>query len=748
MLPSPAPQPQASPSPVYAPPADEISLRDLFDIVLGGKWIIAGVTFLATTFGVAYALLTTPIYEAEALVQIEDQRGGVPGFEELTLAFGGTTLAEAEIEILRSRLVLGEVVDRMNLEIVVRPERFPALGAYFARRHAGTSPAPPRFGASRYAWGGERLQVDRLDVAPQLTGQAFALVAGADGHFTLRDAAGATLLDGPVGEAHEVTSVNPGKRILEIFVSDLEARPGTQFQVARRSRLRAIEDLRGRLRIQERGRGTGILQLTLQGEDPVWLKEILDGLANTYLRQHVERRSAEAQQSLSFLEKHLPELRAELETAEERFNAFRREHKAVDLSADTQHLLSQIVQVESELARLELQHVEEAQRFAAQHPRMQTLRQQRGRLQATKAELEARVDALPDRQQEALRLRREVDVATELYTSLLNTAQELRVVQAGTVGNIRILDYAEIPERPVKPRRSMIAVLSMMLGLMLGMGLVFVRQALQRTVQNPDALENELGLPVYTVIPHSREEERASKAARRKKGTTPLLARDYPQDPAIEGLRSFRTSLHFALLRSKKNVIAITSPQAESGKSFVCINAGHVFAEAGKKVLVIDADMRRGYLHGYLGRGRAPGLSEVLTGQAEAMEAIHALEGSNLEVMPTGTLPPNPSELLMGDALGRLLDELGQTYDLVIVDTPPMLAVTDAAIVGAHAGAMFMLVRAGKSQLEEIEAAVKRLHHNDIQVAGILFNDLGAQKSGYGAYKYQYYYQYRYSSRD
>jgi tyrosine-protein kinase Etk/Wzc len=737
---APAPPPPSPPPPdAY----DVIDLRDYADLLVAGRWTLAATTALALVGGVAFAVLSTPIYEAQTLIQVEDQRSALPGFEAFS-GLSGAIPIESEVEILRSRFVLGQVVDQLDLRTVVIPDRFPVVGSYFARRWRGEGPAPARFGAQRHAWGGETVRVDRLEVASHLQGQPLTLIAGEGGRYAVLGPGGRVVLEGEVGEAAATSGEQPEA---EIFVSALVARPGTRFHLVRRSRLRAMENLRGGLTIRSRGSG-GFLEVTLQGTEPDRLQRILDELANTYLRQHVERGSAEARSRLAFLEAQMPEVRAQLEEAEERFNAYRRERQAVDLSADTQHLLSRIVSIESELGQLDLQILDEGQRFAAQHPRMQTLRSQRSRLQAAKADLERRVDALPDRQQEVLRLRREVDVTTHLYTNLLNTSQELGVVQAGTIGNVRIIDHAVTGERPVKPRRSLTVALSLALGLMLGMGLVFGRNAFHRAVDDPDSLEQSLGLPVYTVIPHSRAEAAARRRAKRRGQVAPILARDQPQDPAVEGLRSFRTSLHFALPEAGCNVIAVTSPHADSGKSFICVNAGHVFAEAGKKVLVVDADLRRGRLHDHVDRGREPGLSEILAGRVEAEEAIHSLEGTDLDVLTTGTLPPNPSELLMSPAWRLLLDALRARYDFVVVDTPPILAVTDAAIIGATADAVFLVARAGRSRIEEVASSLRRLEHGDLKVTGLLFNDMGARRSGYGVSRYEHYYRYDYLNRE
>ncbi len=742
-------RPTQAPLPTPSPPPeafDEVDVRELLDTVMAGKWIIAAIAALSTAAGIGFAAFSTPIYEAEALVQIEDKRASLPGLEILTESMETSAVSEVEIEILSSRFVLGQVVDSLDLQTEVRPRHFPLIGGLAVRRYEGKEPAPAPLRFTRHAWGGETTRVDRLTLPEGLMGESLVLVALEQEGFELRCHQGEVILSGKVGEP-AVSDGIEGERV-EIFVSELSARPGTQFHVRRKNRLSAIRDLRGNLSIRPRG-GGGILHITLQGESPDQAERILDGLTATYLRQHVERGSAEAQQSLSFLEQQLPELRAKLEVAEERFNEFRREHKAVDLSADTQNLLTQLVTIETEMAELELRMLDEGQRFADRHPRIQTLRDQRGRLFATKNELERRIGSMPDRQQEALRLQREVDVATQLYTSLLNTAQELRVVQAGTIGNVRILDEAASTRQPVKPRKKLVVLLSLLLGLVGGLAVVFTRQALQRTVEEPDEVENTVGLPVYTVIPHSRQEAGArsrSRRWRRKDSSIPILAKEHPNDPAVEGLRSFRTSLHFALLKDDGNIIAVTSPHPESGKTFVCMNAAYVLAQAGKRVLLIDADLRRGRIHAYLGRSRGPGLSEVLSEQAAPKDVISSLDDVPLDVMTTGTLPPNPSELLMRPVAGPLLKDLGNQYDLVIVDTPPVLAVTDTAVVGVHTDGVFLLVRSGKSRMPEIEASLKRLQQNDINVTGLLFNDMGASKTVGSTYRYQHYYQYHYSS--
>lgn len=736
----------------HAEASDGLGLRAVLDAAAADKWILAAFAGVGIAVGGAYALFATPVYEAEALVQVERQRGSMPGFEDWSGMdrdagrAGAEAQTRTEMEILRSRLILGQVVSALNLEIRAEPIRAPIVGGLLARAYGGEGPAPPRFGASGYAWGGEEVRVEELRIADERGSESWILEAGEGDAFTVFGEEGDALVSGTTGRRVEGARAEDGAPEIVIEVAELEARPGTRFRLQRQRAHAAARHLRGRLQIDEQAAGTGILELSLEDEDPEAAQKILNEIIDTYVAQDVERRSAEARQSLDFLDDKLPEVREDVEAAEEAFNDFRRRHRALDLDADTENLLGRIVEVESELAELELTRVEAARRFTDEHPRMQTLANKEDELRSTKAALERRVDRLPDQEQEELRLRREVDVATDLYTNLLNTAQELRVAEAGTIGNVRTLDSAVEPRAPVRPDRLVVGGMSSVLGLLIGVGFACSRRALRRGVHDPDALEQALGLPVCGVIPHSPREQRAAGRRRSEHRRGPILAAEHAEDPAVEALRSLRTSLLFAHLEADQSVIAFASPRGAGGESFVCTNAGYVFAESGKRVLVVDADLRRGGLHAHFHRDRSPGLSEVLSGRAEFRDAVRVVRdrdgaadalgggasgagGGRLDVIPTGALPSNPSELLMDGALERLIEEARAAYDLVLIDTPPVLAVTDAAVVGAYASAVLMVVRAGHSSIQEVEGAIKRLHHSRVEVTGLVFNDLNAREA-------------------
>ncbi|HEY5138223.1 MAG TPA: polysaccharide biosynthesis tyrosine autokinase, partial [Methylococcales bacterium] len=355
------------------------------------------------------------------------------------------------------------------------------------------------------------------------------------------------------------------------------------------------------------------------------------------------------------------------------------------------------------------------------------------------------IEVLPETQQVILRLARDVQVSTELYTALLNNTQTLRVSKAGTVGNVRIIDYAVLPDEPIKPKKALIVAVSLILGLILGVAVAFIRKSLHRGVEDPDLIEKNLNIPVYATIPHSAQQLKITNRIKKNQQSNEpsILALENHDDLSIESLRSLRTTLHFAFLEAQNNIIMITGPSPGVGKSFVSINLATVLAEAGKKILLIDGDLRKGFINKNLGVRREQGLSEFISNTITLDVAIHKIPGANIDFIATGSIPPNPSELLLHERFSIFLENISKRYDHVIIDSPPILAVTDAAIIGRMASATLMVIRAGQHPMRELEQSTKRLLQAGVDIKGIVFNDVPESSSryGYGKYVYQYSYQ-------
>lgn len=698
--------------------------------------LIVAVTIVAALLAVAYAALATPVYKTNAMIQVEEKTGGLAGLGELTTLLTGNTPTDAEIEILRSRSVLGNTIAAENLAIEARPFHFPLIGAAVARAYDGDGPAPAWLGLSRYAWGGENIRVDRLMVPNALLGEALTMVAGDDDRYTV-EWTGRTLLEGAVGEAAEGNGVS-------LFVSRLEARPGTHFSLLRRNWLDTLEDLESRLAVSERGRQTGIIQLSLQGRDPGQIAATLNSIADSYLRQNIERSSADAAKTLEFLNQQLPRLKTNLDAAEAALNQYRTVQGSVDLSLETQGLLAQIAEVEKQVSELELREAELGQRFTAQHPVMVALLQQRTELAATRENLQVQVRQLPAAEQVSLRLMRDVQVANELYMLLLNRAQELKVVQAGAVGNVRIIDRAFVPVQPFSPRPVWLATTGTVLGFALACLFVFLRESLNTTVREPEDLERIVDLPVYAIVPHSPAEEKLHPDSSRKEHTAKLLLQGHPEDPAIESLRSLRTSLEFLLLDVPTNVVTVGGPVPDAGKSFVTSNLAALFEQTGRRVLLIDADLRRGHLHRLFDVARKPGLTELISSEVNRQAAVVNPGYERLQLLPTGTLPPNPAEMISSPRFEALLSEIRSDYDLVFIDAPPVLGAAEAVSLARLSSVNLLVIRSGRQGPREVRLALDKLQQVSVTPNGFILNDLhlSARRYSYAGYHY-----YRYQAR-
>lgn len=723
---------------------DEIDLREIVGLLLDRRWWILGLTSLFLVVGVAFAVLMAPVYQAQALVQVESKMPTIPGLSDLaSLGGGGSTAATTEVALLTSRTVIGSAVDKLQLDIQIKPVRFPLIGGLVSRRFAPESEgqvAFPWLGMSSYGWGGENLDVHRLQVPAALVDTKLLLVAGESaGSYVLYDADGRELVKGRVGQPAAANGV-------ELEVAALHANPGMRFEVTRQRRFDVIAALQEDVKATEQGKDSGILQLVYESEDPDVAESLVQQIADAYVRQNVDRSSAEAASQLQFVKDQLPTIRRQVEQAQASMSEYQSRSNAVDITMQTKGLLEQEVAVEASIQQLRLKQAEMDRSFTREHPAYRALLKQLGELEGRKSGFQRQVGQLPDTQQELLRLTRDLQVSNELYTALLNQAQQLDVARAGAVGNVRIVDPAAVDiANPVKPRKALIVAIATLLGGFLSVAFVFLQRMLNPGIEDPADIE-ALGLPVYAAIPLSVSNT-LPKLRKGKHGTRVvadgrqhLLAVSAPADPTVEALRSLRTSLHFAMLEAKNNILTISGPRPGVGKTFVSTNLAAVIAQAGQRVLVIDADMRKGTLHKILGVSHQKGLSDVLGGKLSVDEVIHPVAGlDNMHYMVRGDIPPNPAELLMHPRFAQLLQDMSGKYDLVIVDTPPILAVTDPALVATHAGSSLLVTRFGVNQAKEIELTLQRFEQNGVQIKGAIFNAVEKRATGYYSYGYYEY---------
>lgn len=717
-----------------------LAVGEIIAVLMEHRWLIATITTLFLLLGVAWTFVSEPLYRADGLIQVEEKPSGMSALKDLQPLLGDSTTVSAELEILTSRMVLGRVVDKLKLDIEARPKTFPVIGGAMARRYTGNEPADAWLGLVSYAWGGEKIQVDTLQVPKVLLDKPLTLIAGEQGAYELFDDEDQLILKGKAGTRAE-------DKPFAVFVSLLQARPGTRFVLVKRSPEMAIKAMREQFAVKERGKKSGVLEASFTGPDADKIIVVLDDILNTYVRQNVEQRSAEAEKTLKFLETQLPALKKEMDTAEAAYNGYRQARGSLDLNIETQSVLQSLVEVDNQIVALRQERDELRQSFTAEHPRIQAVDQRLERLRERRKQFDTDVNKLPDTQQKVLQLARDVEVSTTLYTNLVNTSQQLRVSKAGTVGDVRIIDSAAAAREPVGMKKPAALAIAGLLGLIASLALVWVKRSLRVMVEQPETIEAKLGLPVYATIPHSSDEVEIEKRAKGGKGPGELLAVSKPEDDAIESLRGLRTTIHFALMDTQHNSLLITGPSPGLGKSFISKNLGAVLAQAGQRVVIVDADLRKGHINKEFGLRRETGISEYVAGSVRLEDIVKPTSVPNLWVVTTGQIPPNPSELLMHLRFEGLLEQLGQQFDTLIVDAPPILAVSDAAIIGRHTGATLMVARAGCHPIAELEQSVRRLNHAGVQVKGFVFNDLNTNRQRY-RYGYKgYVYRYSYSSK-
>ncbi|WP_042284335.1 tyrosine-protein kinase Wzc [Citrobacter sedlakii] len=702
---------------------DEIDIGRLVGTVIEARWWVLGITALFALCGVIYTLFATPIYSADALVQIE-QNAGSSLVQDINSALSDKPPAsEAEIQLIRSRLVLGKTVDDLDLDISVSKNTFPLFGAGWERLMGRQN---------------ETVKVTTFTLPKGMNDQVFTLNVLDDKSYALTSDGGFSAR-GQIGQTLNKDGVT-------MVVSEIHARPDTEFTVNKFSTLGMINTLQNNLTVTETGKDTGVLSLTFTGEDREQIREILDSITRNYLEQNVARKSEEAAKSLAFLAKQLPEVRSRLDVAENKLNAFRQDKDSVDLPLEAKAVLDSMVNIDAQLNELTFKEAEISKLYTKAHPAYRTLLEKRQALEDEKAKLNGRVTAMPKTQQEIVRLTRDVESGQQVYMQLLNKQQELQINEASTVGDVRIVDPAIAQPGVLKPKKGLIILGSIILGLMLSIVGVLLRSLFNRGIESPQVLE-ENGISVYASIPLSewqkaRDNVKTIKGVKRYKQSQ-LLAVGNPTDLAIEAVRSLRTSLHFAMMQAQNNVLMLTGVSPSIGKTFVCANLAAVISQTNKRVLLIDCDMRKGYTHELLGTNNVNGLSDILVGKGDISACARPTSIPNFDLVPRGQVPPNPSELLMSERFGELIKWASSHYDLVLIDTPPILAVTDAAIVGRHAGTTLMVARYAVNTLKEVETSLSRFGQNGIQVKGVILNSIFRRATGYQDYGY---YEYEYKS--
>ena len=722
-------------SPPMMPVEDEVELSSIADTFFDRRWMIFKFSCIGLLIGLIVAFSMKPVYESTMLIHVEDEKPNTSKnmLSDISSLFDVKAAAISEMEILNSRLVISRAVDNLGLVIAAQPRYFPLIGRLIAKNNPKLS-KPGLFGYGGYVWGNESIDISSFYVPDSIQNKEFTITLGADKQFRIRQSEMNIDLVGKVG-TELITELKDGK--FELLIKHLSANPGAQFVLTYIPKPQAIETIQNSMTVAEKGKQSGIIGVTLAGNDPNLVNNTLIEIGQEYVGQNVKRKLEEAEKSLAFLDKQLPTLKQSLEQSEAKYYEFRHAHGTIDLAEEAK--LSLLQAVTEKAKRLELQQKREELLigFTPSHPLIVGLDKQ---IQKMTSEIDLsteKIKKLPFLEEDLLRLNRDMKVNTELYAALLNSAQQLRLMKAGKVSNVRLIDAPMLPTEPARPNRSKIIGISLLLGLFWGLAAAFLKKAFQNGIDNPQKIEQMLGARVvYATIPHSKTQAQLCKQAQRQSHALPILAKVDPEDIAIESLRCFRTTLLFSMPEFRNNIVLISSPTRDLGKSFVTVNFATVLAASGKRVLLIDADFREGHLHHYFETDRRNGLSESIANVSLLKQAIRKNVQPNLDFLSTGNIPPNPSEYLLHPNFSAVLQSASDEYDIVLIDPPPVLMVSDVLTIASHAGSVFILTRSGVTTESEINETIKRLNHAGISPQGILFNDLKLRTHQFDKYRY------------
>ena len=714
---------------------DTIDLKELFFSLIAQWKLIALCILLSLICALLYLRTTPDTYSVDALVQVEENKGASAALlGDLSSMVEQKQPAQAEIEILKSRLVLGSVIQHLNLDLKISGTENSFTDRLLSPHHYQTEYQPK---SVLFKDDEKAFDIRQFNVPSNFRDKNLEL-RFKDGQFSLTNTqTEQVILTGKTNQSNTLRTAD-GLWNISIYTQD---QLNDVYLIQKQSLPAAVNNILTNYSVAEKGKLTGILGLNYQGTDKTHITQVLNAILVSYSQQNIERRSAETAQTLKFLDEQLPELKQQLDVAEREFNKFRQQYNTVDVTKESELYLTQSVTLETQKAELEQKVAEASAKYTAEHPVMQQMNAQLGAINKKIGELNATLKELPDLQRRYLQLYREVEVKQQLYTALLNSYQQLRIAKAGEIGNVRIVDTAVEPIAPIAPKKLQILILSIFLGGFLGTLLALLCNMMRTGIKDSTQIENELDLPVYATVPRSPVQESRIKILKKKKNI-PILAVKNSDDIAIESLRSMRTAIHFALSSARNNLITISGPAPEVGKSFISINLATILAQSDKRVLIIDADLRRGYLHKYFNYDAQPGLTEFLNSEQTLDAVIRTTEVSGLSIISRGKSPANPSELLSSAQFKTLLEQLSEKFDHVIIDTPPVLAVTDGIIISQYTGVNLVIARYAKTQMKELELTLNRFEQAGVKVNGFILNDIQRSSAGYG-YGYNYAYTYK-----
>jgi succinoglycan biosynthesis transport protein ExoP len=718
-------------------PSQESLVGEYLRILSKRKWVV--LSCLLTIFCVVAiaSLRTTPVYEAAGTIAINkpDSTLNFKDSATFSLDYYDPTELETEVKILQSDLLALQVIKELNLD----------------RR--------PEFG------GGKPELASSLDLAPDpLQGdssRASSLLGGFKGNLKVALSPNTRIVEIRYRSADKQMAANVVNTLMQTYVeNNFKARFESTMQ-ASDWLSKQLVDLQMKVETSQEKLVHYQKEHEILGMDEKQniITNKLDELNKELTASESERMDKEAVYRL--IESGDPDAVAStasgLDTANPgaqsgsqlldslRAKAADLRIQAADLSTQFGPSYPKLAQINNQLKEIDVQIQGEMKKIASKV---------RGLYMAALQRENMLHDALEKQKQEANKLnesaieysllKRDVETNRTLYEGLLEKLKEAGVSAGLKSNNFRIVDSARVPTGPIEPNIPRNLGFAFVLGSMSGIGLAFLLEGLDNTVRTTEQAQMISGLASLGMIPLGSKNNREGTNAKRlvlasSNEAVELVSQSRPQSQMAESYRALRTSLLLSNLGAPPKVIMVTSALPQEGKSTTSINTAVVLAQKGVRVLLIDADLRRPSIHKTLGMGPRSGLSNVLTGSTTLQQAITISPVlANLHILPAGTPPPNPAELLASTNMRDVLEELRAQYDHIVVDTPPTLSVTDAVVLSPRADAIVLVIRSGQTTKQSLRRARDVLTQVNAKVSGVLLNAVDLSSPDY-----YYYYEYK-----
>ena len=726
--------------------SDIIDIKDLIGVILNRKLLVitSVIIFILVTF--FYGLSRQPKYKSNLLLNIENNSASesISNILSDSMPFmqNKSSLSSKVQEIIKSRTVLVPVINKLHLNVISTPKTLPIIGPiiknYNSQYLEYGEVAKPFLGMSSYDWGGSYINVSQFTLPTELYEKVFTLTALDNQNYSLISPDNKVILkNAQINKIYNVRIENGD--ILNIKINKIVANKGTVFKISKSNDMLTLNRLTKNLNIQSESGGSNIMRLSYRGSNPEKIASILNTLGSSVINNDIKRKSKNAQQVLSFLRSQIKLVQSKLNKTQAKLNNYRSKTGNLSVSTQTKIILQKLAAYNSQISELELKLSQLSEVLTAKNPELLQLKSAISKVKSQKSELEGKIKSLPTIDQLYVNLSRDVKIQENVYQTIVNKIQKYEIIQAATVSNLEIIDKADIPYENINTPLGILVILGAVLGFIFSVTWVFLQNHLIKGIQDPEVIEDILNLPSLGMVYLSKIQQSQTKKTKNSSAKKLKLIHEVdPHDIVLESFRSIRTAVELKRLSSDNNYISISGPTESIGKSFITANLAYSIASSGRRVLIIDADMRKGHLNDYFNTNANHGLSDYLCKEKiSTTDIIKKTRFESVDFISCGNYSSNSSELLMSNCFSDLLASTGKLYDFILIDTPPVLPVEDANIILQQTAINFLVLRCSSHDKKTMKLMLSKLHNASVITEGFILNGVTANSSYYHK-QYQY----------